>query len=57
MSRAGELKATHRGNGQVKPGPVDLEAENERLRRELANAKLNVEILKKAATFFAKESR
>jgi transposase len=33
-----------------------LEAENERLRRELANAKLDLEIVKKAA-FFAKESR
>jgi transposase len=34
-----------------------LEAENERLRRELANAKLDLEIVKKAAAFFAKESR
>ena len=47
LSRAGELNAMHRGNGQVKPGPVDLEAKNERLCRELANAKLDVEILKK----------
>jgi hypothetical protein len=30
------------------PGPVDLEAENERLRRELANIKLDLEIVKKS---------
>jgi transposase len=34
-----------------------LEAENNRLRRELANAKLDLEIVKKAAAYFAKESR
>ncbi|MDJ0657741.1 MAG: transposase [Xanthomonadales bacterium] len=33
-----------------------LEAENARLRRELAAAKEEVEILKKAAAYFAKES-
>jgi transposase len=35
----------------------ELEAENARLRRELADAKLDVEILKKAAAYFAKVSR
>jgi transposase len=35
----------------------DLEAENARLRRELANTKLDLEIVKKAAAYFAKESR
>ena len=35
----------------------ELEAENARLRRELANAKLDLEIVKKAAAYFAKESR
>ena len=35
----------------------ELEAENARLRRELANAKLDLEIVKKAAAYFARESR
>lgn len=35
----------------------ELEAENARLRRELANAKVDLEIVKKAAAYFAKESR
>ena len=36
---------------------TELEAEVSRLRRELANAKLDLEIVKKAAVYFAKESR
>jgi transposase len=40
------------------PGSAaELEAENNRLRRELANAMLDLEIVKKAAAYFAKESR
>ena len=35
----------------------DLEAENARLRRELANTKLDLEIVKKAAAYFVRESR
>jgi transposase len=35
----------------------ELEAEIVRLRRELANAKLDNEILRKAAAYFARESR
>ena len=35
----------------------EIEAENARLRRELASAKLDLEIVKKAAAYFAKESR
>lgn len=35
----------------------ELEAENTRLRRELASAKLDLEIVKKAAAYFARESR
>ncbi len=35
----------------------ELEAENSRLRRELADAKLDVEILRKATAYFARESR
>ena len=41
----------------VKRGVDELAAENERLRRELANAKADLEIVKKAAAYFAKESR
>ena len=35
----------------------DLESENARLRRELAEAKMERDILKKATAYFAKESR
>ena len=35
----------------------ELEAENMPLRRELANAKLDLDIVKKAATYFVRESR
>ncbi|KVQ20082.1 transposase [Burkholderia ubonensis] len=35
----------------------DLEAENSRLRKELASAKLDIEILRKATAYFAKGSR
>ena len=41
----------------VKRSVTELEAENARLRRELASAKLDLEIVKKAAAYFAKESR
>ena len=57
LSRAGKLKAMRGAGAQVKPGVGELEAENQRLRRELANTKLDLEIVKKAAAFFAKESR
>ncbi len=35
----------------------ELEAENTRLRRELAYAKLDLDIVKKAAAYFVRESR
>jgi transposase len=44
------------GIGKVVPfkaGPADLASDNDRLRRELANAKLDLEIVKKAAAYFA----
>ena len=41
----------------VKRPVSELEGENARLRRELASAKLDLEIVKKAAAYFAKESR
>ena len=54
-SKAGAL-------GEIEATPArrpvsELEAENARLRRELTNAKLDLEIVKKAAAYFAKESR
>lgn len=44
---------------QIAPGTPsvsDVMAENRRLRKELAKAKMEKEILKKAAAYFAKES-
>ena len=38
------------------PSVGDVMAENRRLRKELAQAKMEKEILKKAAAYFAKES-
>jgi transposase len=54
--RKGRLAALPRAS-PIKGSPTELEAENNRLRRELANAKLDLEIVKKAAAYFAKESR
>ncbi|VVE55903.1 transposase [Pandoraea sputorum] len=42
---------------RAKPGVSELEAEVSRLRKELASAKLDVEILSKATAYFAKGSR
>ena len=42
-------------HGQTKSKPSDLEAENARLKKELETAKEDLDILKKAAAFFAKE--
>ena len=41
----------------VKRPVSELEAENARLRREMTNVKLELENVKKAAAYFAKESR
>jgi transposase len=57
LSRAGKLKAVVGGAVAVKRSVSEVEAENARLRRELASAKLDLEIVKKAAAYFAKESR
>jgi transposase len=56
LKRNGKLAALPRAS-PIKGSPAELEAENSRLRRELANAKLDLEIVKKAAAYFAKESR
>ena len=57
LSRSGKLKAVTGMAVPVKRTMVELEAENVRLRRELSSAKLDLEIVKKAAAYFAKESR
>jgi transposase len=56
-SRAGKLKAIEGAAVPVKRSMTEIEAENSRLRRELASTKLDLEIVKKAAAYFAKESR
>ena len=57
VSRAGKLKAADGAATPVKRSVSELEAENARLRKELTSAKLDLEIVKKAAAYFAKESR
>ena len=57
LSRAGKLKAAEGAAVGVKRSVAEVEAENARLRRELASTKLDLEIVKKAAAYFAKESR
>jgi transposase len=57
LSRAGKLKIVEGGAVPVKRSITEMEAENSRLRRELASTKLDLEIVKKAAAYFAKESR
>ena len=57
LKRAGKLRAINGGAVSTKRPISELEAENARLRRELASTKLDLEIVKKAAAYFAKESR
>jgi transposase len=57
LGRTGKLKAAGGAAVAVKRSVVEVEAENARLRRELASTKLDLEIVKKAAAYFAKESR
>ena len=57
LSRAGKLKLADGAAVAVKRSVSEVEAENARLRRELASTKLDLEIVKKAAAYFAKESR
>ena len=57
LHRAGKLKATGGVATAVKRSITEVEAENARLRRELSSTKLDLEIVKKAAAYFAKESR
>ena len=57
LSRAGKFKVADGTTVPVKRSLAEAEAENARLRRELASTKLDLEIVKKAAAYFAKESR
>jgi transposase len=52
QARKGKLVTARPGRAPVS----ELEAENARLRRELAEARMERDILKKAAAYFAKES-
>lgn len=54
----GEVATPMPGGDAPARRPIsELEAENSRLRRELADAKLDVEILRKATAYFANGSR
>ena len=55
--RQGSAPVAAESTSAVKRPVSELEAENARLRKELVNAKLDLEIVKKAAAYFAKESR
>jgi transposase len=59
LSRAGKLRTVDGATAvpAAKRSLAEAEAENARLRRELASTKLDLEIVKKAAAYFAKESR
>jgi transposase len=57
LSRSGRLETGGKKAAEVRRPVSEIEAENRRLRRELASAKLDLEIVKKAAVDFAKESR
>jgi len=53
------IKASRAGQTPSQPGEqsvAELAAENHQLRKELAEARMEREILKKAAAYFAKES-
>jgi transposase len=55
--RAGRPVTSEAPPSAPKDSAAVLAAENARLKRELAEAKLDLEIVKKAAAYFAKESR
>jgi transposase len=57
LKRDGKEIVAGATGASCKRSAADLEAENQRLRQELANAKADLEIVKKAAAYFAKESR
>jgi transposase len=57
--RERDLEATNRAaaSSPVKRPVSELEADNTRLRKELASAKLDIDILRKATAYLAKGSR
>lgn len=58
--KAAATASAEPGSGSAAPAKravSELEAENSRLRKELADARLDVEILRKATAYFAKVSR
>ena len=55
--RKGLVPLTQASSVVARRPASDLEAQNMRLRRELANAKLDLDIVKKAAAYFVRESR
>lgn len=57
LKRKGKLEETATTSGATRRPASELEAELSRLRRENASLKLDNDLLKKAAAYFAKESR
>jgi transposase len=55
--RVGKPELPERSTVAVKRTLAEVETENDRLRRELESTQLDLEIVKKAAAYFAKESR
>ena len=52
ITRRGATVAPTKSGADALSGKADIEVKNARLRRELANAKLDLEIVKKAAVYF-----
>jgi transposase len=58
QEKAQQSSPAHSVAATASKRPVsELEAKNSRLRKELASAKLDIEILRKATAYFAKASR
>lgn len=57
IAATGSSAAVASGETPARRPVSELEAENSRLRRELADAKLDVEVLRKATAYFARGSR
>jgi transposase len=57
LQRAGKLKAGSKVSGVTRRPASEIEAELSRLRRENASLKQDNTLLKKAAAYFAKESK
>jgi len=55
--RQGSAPSAPESTSMARRPVSELESENARLRKELVNAKLDLEIVKKAAAYFVRESR